>query len=226
MKHFQLFISSCFILFSISLTAQEALYTEIDAKYNFDPHPEDRWSYVFSSRYRSSFYDSGKFDYDTSFLELNAAPTFSINSNHAVSLVLRYRIKKLFDNKRTDEKRLIQQYAHSYDLNKVKLKGRLRVEQRFRGDFNLRNRYRIGITFDLNKSQDKLKKWSLTTDTEFLWSISSKKHPVFDQRFSLSLEKPISNTFTFKLKPEYRYLDYTHQRESALRIYIILKITV
>src|SRR5699024_3390088 len=107
-----------------------------------------------------------------------------------ISLVLRYRAKKLFDNARTDEKRLSQQYAHSHNLNKVKFKGRLRIEQRFRENFNLRNRYRIGTSFDLNKSQDKLKKWSLTVDTEFLWSISSKKRPVFDQRFSMSLKKP------------------------------------
>lgn len=214
------------MLFSIPATAQEILYTEIDAKYKFNPNPEDRWTYVFSSRYRSSFYDSGKFDFDTSFLELNAAPTFSINSTHSVALILRYRAKKLFDSDRTDEKRLIQQYGHSHDLNKVKLKGRLRVEQRFRENFNLRNRYRIGVTFALNENPDKLKKWFLTADTEFLWSISSKKRPVFDQRFSMSLAKAISNTFTFKIKPEYRYLDYTNEKDGHLRVYAILAISI
>lgn len=226
MKHIWIVFIGCIMLFSIPATAQETLYTEIGAKHKFNPNPEGRWSYNFSGRYRSSFYDSGKFDFDTSFLELNAAPAFSINSNHKVSLGLTYRLKKLFDSDRTDEKRITQQYGHSHDLNKVKLKGRLRVEQRFRENFTLRNRYRIGITFALNENSDKLKKWTLTADTEFLWSISSKKHPVFDQRFSMSLAKPISNTFTIKLKPEYRYLDYTHEKDGHLRVYAILAISI
>lgn len=224
MKHVWIFFLSCFLMLSIPITAQETLYTEIGAKYKLNPNPENRWSYIFSSRYRSSFYDSGEFDYDTSFLELNAGPAFSIHSNHTVSLMFTYRLRKLFDTKRTDEKRIIQQYGHSHGLNKVKLKGRLRVEQRFRENFNLRNRYRIGVSFALNKNQDKLKRWTLSTDTEFLWSISSKKHPIFDQRFSIVLEKPISKAFTFKLKPEYRYLDYTHKKENNYRVYAILAI--
>lgn len=208
------------------MAAQETFYSEIDAKWKFKPNPENRWSYSFGSKYRSHFYDSGDFGYDTDFLQLNVAPSFAINSNHSVSLEFRYRLKKIFDSQNTDEKRIIQQYNHSHKSNKFKFKGRLRVEQRFRENFTLRNRYRFGITYVLNKNPDKIKRWSLTADTEFLWSISSRKHPVYDQRVSLALAKPLSKTFTFKLKPQYRYLDFTDKKRNVFRVYATLSISI
>ncbi|HLS31553.1 MAG TPA: DUF2490 domain-containing protein [Flavobacteriaceae bacterium] len=226
MKCSQLFILIGFVLLSIPLAAQETFYTEIDAKWKFNPNPENRWSYSFGSKYRSHFYDSGDFGHDTDFLQLNAAPSFEINSNHSVSLEFRYRIKKLFDNQKTDEKRIIQQYNHSHKSNRLNFKGRLRVEQRFRESFTLRNRYRFGVSFPLNRNPNKLKRWKFTADTEFLWSIGPEKNPRFDQRVSVALAKPLSDTFTFKLKPQYRYLDYTQNKRSVWQIYATLSISI
>lgn len=226
MKYEHLFILIGFVLLSIPLAAQETFYSEIDANWKFEPKPESGWSYKLGSRYRSHFYDSGDFVYETDFLQLNAASSFKIDSIHSVSLEFNYRIKELFDSQNTDEKRIIQQYNHSHKFNRLNLKGRLRLEQRFRENFTLRNRYRFGLSFPLNKNPDKLKIWNFTADTEFLWSISSKKQPSFDQRVSIALTKPISNTFTFILKPQYRYLDYTQNKRSVWRVYATLGISL
>src|SRR5690554_4412734 len=226
MRYFQIALLLIFALFPSSMLAQEDLLTQVDVDWKYQPNPEGRWSYSLGSIYRSSFYSSGKFDYNTEFLELNVAPKYSINSNHSISLIFRYRIKELFDDELTDEKRIVQQYNHSHSLSKVKLKGRLRIEQRFREKFNLRNRYRLGVSFPLNKNDNPLKEWTFTFDTEVLWSITPHKNPTFDQRTSVVLEKPISKMLTFKLKPEYRYLDYTHEAHDLWRIYAILSISL
>ena len=226
MKLSHLYILLGFIILSFPLAAQETLYSEISLKWNFDPNPEDRWSYNFGSQYRSSFYRSGKFDYNTSFLQLNVAPSFAINSNHAISLDLRYRIKEFFHSQLTDEKRVTQQYNHSHQLNKLNIQDRFRVEQRFRKNFSLRNRYRLGATFALNSNPDVLKKWFLTTNTEFLWKIFPQRRPRFDQRFSVVLEKPISTGFTFKLQTQYRYIDMMHQGREAWRFYASFDISL
>lgn len=226
MKLSHLYILISFIFLSIPLAAQDIFYSEIGAKWKFNPSKEDRWSYTLGSAYRGDFYDSEKPGYNTSFLQFNAVPSFTINSNQAVSLEFRYRIKKLFDNQLTDEKRLIQQYNHNHNPNNLTFKGRLRVEQRFRKNFNLRNRYKLGATLALNRNIDNLKKWFLTMDTEFLWNIFPEKRPTFDQRFSLILEKPISAETTFKLQTQYRYLDYTYQGRDVWLIHTVLSISL
>lgn len=224
MRYFRITLVLFFTILSSSMLAQEDLLTQIDVDWKYKPNPESRWSYSLGSIYRSSFYSGRKFDYDTEFLELNAASSFSIRSNHSVSLTFRYRIKELFDSQSTDEKRIVQQYNHSHKMGGMKLKGRLRVEQRFREKFALRNRYRLGVSFPLNKTDNSLKEWSLTVDTEVLWSITSYKSPTFDQRFTAVLEKPLSKMLVFKLKPEYRYLDYTHDAHDLWRFYAILSV--
>lgn len=226
MKYFRITLLSFFTILSSSMLAQEDLLTQIDVDWSYKPNQESRWTSTLGTIYRSPFYTSGRFDYSVEFLELNASQKYAIKSNHSVSLTFRYRIKELFDSERTDEKRIVQQYNHSHKMGGVKLKGRLRVEQRFREKFTLRNRYRIGISFPLNKTDNSLKEWSLTVDTEVLWSITSYKSPTFDQRFTAVLEKPISKMMVFKLKPEYRYLDYTHDAHDLWRIYAILAISL
>lgn len=226
MKYFKITLVLFFTLLSSTMLAQENLLTQLDVDWKYKPNPEGRWSYSLGSIYRSSFYSSGKFDYNTEFLELNAAPKYSINSNHSVSLILRYRIKELFDGDLTDEKRIVQQYNHSHNLGKVKLKGRLRVEQRFREKFNLRNRYRLGVSFPLNINDNPLKEWMFTVDTEALWSITPHKSPTYDQRFTMSFEKPISKIMSFTFKPEFHYVDYTHDSKSIWRIYAILSMSL
>src|SRR5690554_3981895 len=225
MKLSRLFILVSFILFSITVSAQNTFYSEIDAKWKFKPVPENGLSYSFGSLYRSKFHDSEKLNYNTDFLQLNVAQSYAINSNQSVSLEFRYRFKNLFDSRRTDEKRLIQQYNHKNNYKNLSFKRRLRVEQRFRENFNLRNRYRFGVTRAINNHPDKLKNWLLTADAEILWSVFPKKHPTFDQRFSLILEKPITNTFTFELKTQYRFLDFTHQGSEVWRVYATLNIS-
>lgn len=224
MRRFQIIIPSFFILFlfSMSTVAQEDLIAQVDVSWMYKPHPEGQWFYKFGSVYRSTFYAEGDFDYRTNFLQLSASPSFAINNNHVVSLEVRYRIKELFDSQLTDEKRITEEYNHSYTLNKVKLKGRLRVEQRFRKQFNLRNRYKFGAVFAINDNSDPLKKWMFTAETETLWSITPHKSPTFDQRFAVVLAKPISKICVVKLKPEYRHLDYTHDALGIWRIYGIL----
>lgn len=226
MRYFRIITSAFLIFFSMSIVAQEDLLTQVDLSWKYKPNPEGRWSYKFGSGYRSTFFTAGKFDYNTGFLQLSVAPSFSINSNQSVSLEVRYRIKELFDSQLTDEKRIIQQYSHSHTLNKVKLKGRLRVEQRFRDRFNLRNRYRIGVSFAINKNSNPLKEWIFTSETETLWSITPHKSTTFDQRFTVVLEKPISEKIVLKLKPQYRYLDYTHDARDVWRVYGILSISL
>lgn len=226
MRYFQSALLLFFVLLSSSMLAQEDLLTQVEVDWKYKASSESRWSYSLGSSYRSAFYSARKFDYNTEFLELNASTKYSFKSKHSVSLAFRYRIKELFDDQLTDEKRIVQQYNHSHKLNKVKLKGRLRVEERFRSKFTLRNRYRIGISFPLNKNDNSLKEWQFTADTEFLWSITSHKSPVYDQRASISLEKPISKMLTFKFKPEYRYQNYTHDGYSLWRIYAILSVSL
>ena len=226
MKNFQITLLLLVTFLSFSMIAQEDLLTQIEVDWNYKSKSESRWSSSLGTIYRSPFYSSGKFDFDTEFLELNASQKYSIKSNHSVSLTFRYRIKELFDSSRIDEKRIVQQYNHNHKLNGVVLKGRLRVEQRFREKFTLRNRYRIGVSFPLNKTDDSLKEWSLTVDTEVLWSITSNKSPVFDQRSTVVLQKAISKMLVFKLKPEYRYLDYTHDAHDLWRIYAILSVSL
>src|SRR5690625_3082710 len=215
-----------FTFLSFYGVAQEDMLTQIEVDWKYKSNSESRWSSSLGSIYRSSFYSSERFDYSTEFLELNASQKYSIKSNHSVSLTFRYRIRELFDSNRTDERRIVQQYNHSHNLNGVILKGRLRVEQRFREKFTLRNRYRFGVSFPLNKTDDSLKEWLLTIDTEVLWSVTSHKSSTFDQRFTAVLEKPISKSLVFKLKPEYRYLDYTHDAHDLWRIYGILSISI
>lgn len=226
MRYFQIALLLIFALFPSSMLAQEDLLTQVDVDWKYQPNPEGRWSYSLGSIYRSPFYSSGKFDYNTEFLELNVAPKYSINSNHSISLIFRYRIKELFDDELTDEKRIVQQYNHSHSLSKVKLKGRLRIEQRFREKFNLRNRYRLGVSFPLNKSDNSLKEWMFTLDTEALWSINPNKSPTYDQRFTVSFKKPISEVMSFTFKPEFHYVDYTHDSKSIWRIYAILSMSL
>src|SRR5690554_2658517 len=170
----RLFLIISFILLSIPVVAQDTFYSEIDAKWKFKSNPENRLSYKLGSKYRSSFYDSGEFDYSTDFLQLNVAQSYAINSNQSVSLEFRYRFKNLFDSRRTDEKRLIQQYNHKNNYKNLSFKRRLRVEQRFRENFNLRNRYRFGVTRAINNHHNTLKNWQLTTDAEVFWSVSPK----------------------------------------------------
>jgi|SRR5690554_55047 len=234
MKLSRLFILVSFILFSITVSAQNTFYSEIDAKWKFKPVPENGLSYSFGSLYRSKFHDSEKLNYNTDFLQLNVAQSYAINSNQSVSLEFRYRFKNLFDSRRTDEKRLIQQYNHNHKYRNLSFKGRLRVEQRFRENFNLRNRYRLGVTLDINNNPNTLKNWQLTTDAEVFWSVSHTKRPVIDRRFSLILEKPITNTLTFKLKAqslEYKsqqhYSDYTrYYTQNVWRVFATLSISL
>lgn len=226
MRNFQNTLLLLFTFLSFTIIAQEDLLTQVEIDWEYKSNSESRWSSSLGTIYRSPFYNSGKFDYSVEFLELNASQKYSIKSNHSISLIFRYRIKELFDSQRTDEKRIVQQYNHSHKLKGVKLKGRLRVEQRFREKFALRNRYRLGVSFPLNKTDNSLKEWSLTVDTEVLWSITSYKSPTFDQRFTAVLEKPLSKMLVFKLKPEYRYLDYTHDAHDLWRFYAILSVSL
>lgn len=226
MKYFQISLFLFFVFLSSCIQAQHDLLTELEVNWKYKFKQESRWSTLLGSIYRSPFYTSGEFDYSVEFLELNASQEYSIKPNHSVSLIFRYRIKELFDSKLTDEKRIVQQYSHSYKFNRVKFKGRLRIEQRFREKFSLRNRYMLGVSFPLNKTDNPLKEWSLTIDTEVLWSIKPNETSTFDQRSTIVLQKPISKTLVFKFRPEYHYLDYTHDSESLWRIYAILSVSL
>src|SRR5699024_138584 len=215
-----------FFFLSGFMLSQEDLLRQIDLDWKYQPNTESRWSYSLGSVYRSTYYSSGKFDRTTSFLQLHASPKYAINSHHAVSLEFRYRIRKLFHSYLVDEKRITQQYNHSHKLKNVNLNGRLKIEQRFRRRFSLRNRYRLGISFLLNKNINSLKEWSLIVDTEALWSVVPNERSTIDQRFTITLKKPISKMLDITIRPQYRYLDYTYNAHGIWHIYTILSVTL
>lgn len=209
------------LFFFNTMYSQQKFLSEVDLKYKIRPKT-GKVSYALNSRYRNTFYDFNEFDFKTNFLELSSSSSFTFNKNHSFSIRTQYRFKKLFHNEATDELRLTYQFDFKSSYKMFSFQSRIRTEQRFMNFMNLRNRFLIGIGYNFNSDKELKKRFSLKLNTESLWSIFKDKSPVYDQRMSLIFTKPLFRTVDFKLKPQYRYLDYTNNPRGVFYFYSTL----
>ncbi|WP_029037318.1 DUF2490 domain-containing protein [Salinimicrobium xinjiangense] len=196
-----------FLLFYLPLHSQDTHALLLEPVVRVVINDTDSWSYSFGVAHRGILletYDKKRINgYNTEHLEFNHYTRYRISGSSAVALRFRYRINTWFNESRTNEQRIIQEYLLVPGSSFLNLWHRARFEQRFVDDFTIfRGRYRIGITQALSQE------FSIGASTEALYSLSSKLKPQPEQRFMLSLENTSIDDLDLNVGLEYRLDNY------------------
>lgn len=205
-RHYFL-LFSFFLFGSISLFSQSSRALLLEPVITVVVNDKESWSYSFGIAHRGLLLETydheKKSGYRTEHLELNHYTRYRFSETSAVALRFRYRNNELFNEERSNEYRIIQEFTYSGRDTFFNLWHRLRFEQKFYTGLTVfRGRYRIGI------SQPLPNEFSIGASTEALYSVSKKLKPEPEQRFMLSLENTSFEDLGLNLGVEYRLSDY------------------
>lgn len=222
--------SSCFflvfLLFSFSSESQNVkgfIQPQIDL--NWEP-PTGRWSYHFALGNKDLLYEENDTKFEVQHLEITHLTAYEIGFYGKVALGIRYRWRELFDESKRDELRLMQQYSHKRNFNRLVIAYRFRLEERFRENTGFRSRYRFSAEFPFNGDRVDSNEFFLIVETEALWSLGKYQIPSFDQRMGLYIGNRIFQNVAGEVGLEYRLKDYTKNTNSELLLSTTLSISI
>lgn len=218
MSHF--FSKSPFLIFLFAtlflnqdLKAQDNVEFLAEPEFSIDLATKTRWSHSFGIASRDIIFEEEQFHFNVQHIELSHFTGYKLNKANKVSLGVRYRFKELFNDTKTDELRIVEQFSHAIKKENLKIGHRLRIEQRITDITRNRSRYRFSLEFPLNNTEEPRKIFSLKTSAEALWMIGKKIPTTYEQRLSVSVGKQIGVNTDLDLGIQYRLSDYTHQAE-------------
>lgn len=195
-----------FFIFSTAGMAQNTFFEpEVDLKWD----PSGRWTYYFTFSNRDLIYKDENVKFDIQHVELTPFVTYEVGFYNKLGLGVRYRFRELFEDSSQDEIRIIEQFSHERDFNRIVLAYRIRLEERFRENTTFRSRYRLSGEFPLNGDRVDRNEFFMVAETEALWSLGKFEKPSLEQRIGISLGNKIFKNTTGELGVEYRLEDYT-----------------
>lgn len=196
------------LLISTTIHAQDSRALLLEPVVRVILNDSQTWSYSFGVAHRGlllQIYDEEKKKgYNTEHLEFNAYSRYRLSRSSTMALRYRYRLNSWFNEKVTNEQRIIQEFLHAGPGAFLNLFHRVRFEQRFVNAHTIfRGRYRIGISKDLTEE------FSIGASTEALYSVSRRLKPQPEQRFILSLTNTSFEDLGLSVGVEYRLDNYT-----------------
>lgn len=199
---------------------QGFLQPEIDLGWD----PGGRWSYHFAVGNRNLIAERDEYKFDVDNMELTQFTAYEVGFYGKLAVGIRYRFRELFDNDKEDELRIMQQYSHKRNYNRLVVAYRFRLEERFRESTTFRNRYRLSGEFPLNGDRVDRKEFFLVAETEALWSLGKYEAPSMEQRVGVNLGKRIFEDLTGEIGLEYRIKNYT--QDSSTEIFLSTKLNI
>lgn len=196
-----------------------------ESSINLNINSSERFSYDFGLASRNYAYRNNEFDLQGIHLELSHMTNYRLNENSGLGLGFKYRFKKFFNQSKSDEKRIVEQYKWANSFAKFKLSQKITLEERFRARTSFRTRYAVSAIFLLSEPE-KPHPYTLNLGTEALWHIGAYMPATYDQRLHLSFTKYFSRYIDATLGFEYRYEDYTHIHVNDLYIHTQLQISI
>jgi hypothetical protein len=209
-----------------NLKAQENVELLIEPEFSIDLDTGTRWSHSFGIASRDIIYENEGFNFNALHLQLSHFTGYKIDAANKISLGVRYRFKEIFNNSKTDELRIVEQFGHAVKHQDLKIGHRFRIEQRITELTRNRTRYRFSLEFPLKKMEQPQKTFFLKTSTEALWMIGKKIHTVYEQRLSVSIGKEIGVNKALDFGLQYRLSDYTHHPEHRIFLMTGLNLTI
>ncbi|WP_424492469.1 DUF2490 domain-containing protein [Salinimicrobium sp. GXAS 041] len=193
---------------------------EIDA-YLLEPEfkvalsTETRWSYSFGFANRGVLLETVKDldenDYANVHFEINHFTSYQAWEKSSLSLGLRYRFRKIFNDQREDEMRFIEQFSSKDSNNFLGWSHRARFEQRLRSSETIfRLRYEFGLSKQLNSH------FTLQLATEALYAISPQSKPEPEQRLEIGLKNTTFDDWQFYFGTEFRRDNYVRNPQNEL----------
>lgn len=179
---------------------------------------ESRWSFEFDIANNYVFYTEDAITFTAKYLQLTGYAIYELTEESSLNIGYRHRFKHVFSDQKLDEKRLMLEYEQQFSDEFPKLKGRLRLEGRFREKNTLRTRYEFGVTFPIVRSEEEIERWLLTAKTEALWSTGADEIPAIDHYAALEIEKALTDNTAVSLGLNYKLKDYFQNPYSELFI--------
>jgi len=166
----------------------------------------ERYSHSFSIENRNYISKNNRFNFEAKQLEIAHFSNIEYKSGHQFGLGIQYRFEKTFTKTEENEFRLMQQYSWMHKNSNLKLKNRVRNEQRiYHSETKYRLRYELGFTFYLNETSSYFK-----AETETLIAWSKLKKPEFEERIS-SVFGWQFQYYNLEVGVQYRLSDFTQQ---------------
>lgn len=202
------------LIFSVPLFSQTTIRTEPYLYWNGDIN--ENLSYEVYGGLRLNFFNHGDFKLDGEFLIAGGSLDYQTGKSTWSAGYLR-RFYTVFHSSEHDEDRFFQQYEYEQKDRSWNFSGAVKLEQRFRKSTRFRSRYKAEISHKISK------KTKLSFSAETLWEISEARSPVFDERLTASLSRPLIRNLNATLSFEYRKEDFTQDSENIFLGIIGLK---
>lgn len=212
-----------FLFFPVFVVAQKDFtgLSEVEANINFET--DSIWSFDFDFVRRDVLYGQERFEIQGQHFEITQVTQLKIGSGFKVGAGLRYYTKNLFNDKKQDELRVLQQLSYKKKRGVMNFKHRFRFSQRYRERLTFRTRYRFGVEFPLNGKMAK-KPLSLAIQTETVYEFGKYEKPSLGQRLTSKIGFTVFKNTTADVGFEYRYRDFTNNPFSQL--YFLLGFSV
>jgi hypothetical protein len=206
---------SALFLFSCSVFSQDDfdVLGESSLSLNQNISKEYTMNFTFRSRY---FLHKDAFQYKQQQVDFFHFSTFKLNFIHKLSFGVYYRNRDWFDTG-SDELRFMEQFNYIKQRLGVRYGHRFRLEQRiFDGFTSFRQRYRFAVDFPLNGEKLDVGEAYFVGSTEALLSISKKRKPLLDQRFTTQIGWQINKDLKLQTGLEYRLESYNASSKNFL----------
>ena len=210
---YSLFIA--FLLFPVLVTAQKDFTGLSEAEFNINFETDSLWTFDFDLVRRDVVYGQERFEIEGQHFEITHITQLKIGNGFKVGAGLRYYTKKLFNDEKQDELRVLQQLSYKKKKDALSFKHRFRFSQRYRERLSLRTRYRFGVEFPLNGKATQTP-ISLALQTEAVYEFGKYEKPSLGQRFSSGVSFAVFENTELGLGLEYRYRDYTNRPYSQV----------
>ncbi|WP_248724862.1 DUF2490 domain-containing protein [Seonamhaeicola sp. ML3] len=205
------------LLFFINITAfsQNELEALGETAIALNHKVSDTYDVNFSLRSRYFLFDEN-LQYTQQQLDVFHFSTFKLNFIHKLSLGFYYRNRDWFESG-SDELRFMQQFAFIKQRLGVRYGHRFRFEQRIFDNFTaFRPRYRFAVDFPLNGEKLDIGETYFIGSTETLLSLSEKRSPLFDQRFTSQIGWQVNQGLKLQSGLEYRLESYNISSKNNL----------
>ncbi|NAS12663.1 DUF2490 domain-containing protein [Poritiphilus flavus] len=150
-------------------------------------------------------------------LDLAHFSKLKIRDNQSIALGLQYRFRKLFEKDRGNEFRLTQQYNLVQKPNIIRFGHRLRTEQRIFESLTVhRFRYRFALDRPLQGEKLDVGEAYFIASLESLLSVAKAQSPQLDERLTFQLGWLLNQKTRLQTGVEYRWEDFTQERQDVL----------
>lgn len=175
---------------------------------------KEGYKHNFSVRKRSFIRKEDNTVFDVRQIDVSHFSGFKVSRNIDASFGIMYRFREEFDNGRSDELRLTQQFNYAYRPLLIRFGHRIRAEQRITSERTVhRFRYRFAIDSPLNGETTDVGEAYIVASTEALLSVASAISPEYDQRVTVQMGWLLAEGLRLQTGIEYRIEDYTNGKD-------------